>query len=238
MTHFLQHVAIWPALWLTAAAATFMIVERILFALRFRLADELTLRELLALWQRGGALDPATPQLGWMRSVLRDAEPDWRRLRRETEHLLAWTRRFETALPLAANLAPTLGLLGTFLAMAVTASSGEAQSPAEIIGLGIGTSIFGTAIAVPTLCGEAALRGRLHQLRLQVSSALEAIDDRLAQRHGPGTRRARSLGRPRAAPAPGVTPPRTGPPAAPLVDSLLVPDAAPELSHETQADNR
>jgi hypothetical protein len=167
------------------------VLERLQFFAGRRAARQVDLAWVAINWERTGKLSGvANRYLGWLQSPLVQCG-------KRVEDLLAYCHeernqilRWQTYLPLAANMAVSLGLLGSVLALGRTAQSRDA---AGIIGQGMHATIAGVAVAIVACLLYLVIRKRAQLLADQVNRVIGALEIALAHQQRASAENGRSI---------------------------------------------
>lgn len=158
----------------------YLVIERLLAVVFRRRADELSLNQLIGRWRRTGRIVPVSSpgRLGWLHRLLNEAGADARALWRLCDRERSEIDRFDGTFPFISSIGMAMGLLGNFMALKRNAASGA--TPAEVIGLGINTTIWGMLLALIATFFDWLLRQYVPRLRFQTDVALEALEEILS----------------------------------------------------------
>src|SRR5205085_2618419 len=140
-----------------------------------RLADPVAMARLLRLWKRCRRVSVPRDRrtLGWLGKLLAGTGSHAEVLAGRCHAELRQALRFGAFLPMAANMATALGLLGAVVALA---GNNNAADPRAVLAFGMLTTVAGLLIAIPATVVDALLGGRGGRLADQVEEVLAVLE--------------------------------------------------------------
>jgi biopolymer transport protein ExbB/TolQ len=162
---------IWIILFALGYVGLSAVLERLLFHISRRPADETSLRNVLRRWRMEKCLSNANSVgLGWLRRC--DAGDSAKLLElclRERLQMM----RFTSLLPMIADVATATGLLATVVALYQTASAAEHTT---VIALGMQATVAGLVIAIPIKVFLGFFADRTNRLLSQADVVIETLE--------------------------------------------------------------
>lgn len=167
------------ALMATCFITAYLSFERLLGVGFRRSTDELLLNELTAAWRRDRKITPHhdRDRLGWLWKPLNEAQADLTALWRACAQEKRDVERFGGCLHFVASIAMVIGLLGMLNQLQINSAGGMDAS--QVVGNGVGPTMFGIGIAIVASVGEFLLRQRTPGLLFQTEVVLEALEEAL-----------------------------------------------------------